>query len=150
MEEKYNQLEDDNTSDTEKPKPGLVTPEKKVSTDGRKESESATPSSVPSVSKTEAKEEEEDQDSDREDTHGTLLINNVCCDLYLLIIKLIYKCLFYSVKELLNGLEGAAFQSRLPFDKLTSTEAACFPDISGGPPQTQKVFLHIRNRFVSI
>lgn len=52
------------------------------------------------------------------------------------------------MKELLNGLEGAAFQSRLPFDKLTSTEAACFPDVSGGPPQTQKVFLHIRNRLV--
>lgn len=49
----------------------------------------------------------------------------------------------------MNGLEGAAFQSRLPFDKLTSTEAACFPDVSGGPPQTQKVFLHIRNRLVS-
>ena len=50
---------------------------------------------------------------------------------------------------MLNGLEGAAFQSRLPFDKLTSTEAACFPDVSSGPPQTQKVFLHIRNRLVS-
>lgn len=56
----------------------------------------------------------------------------------------------YLVKELLNGLEGAAFQSRLPFDKMTSTEAACFPDVSSGPPQTQKVFLHIRNRLVSI
>lgn len=58
--------------------------------------------------------------------------------------------LIHVVKELLNGLEGAAFQSRLPFDKLTSTKAACFPDISGGPLQTQKVFLHIRNRLVSI
>lgn len=56
----------------------------------------------------------------------------------------------YLVKELLNGLEGAAFQSRLPFDKMTSTEAACFPDVSEGPPQTQKVFLHIRNRLVSV
>lgn len=54
----------------------------------------------------------------------------------------------FTVKELLSGLEGAAFQSRLPFDKLTSIEAACFPDVSGGPPQTQKVFLHIRNRIV--
>ncbi|XP_032685296.1 lysine-specific histone demethylase 1A isoform X2 [Odontomachus brunneus] len=122
MEEKYNQLDDDNASDTEKPKPGLVTPEKKVPTDGRKESESTTPTSVPSASKSEVKEEDE-QESDHEDTH---------------------------VKELLNGLEGAAFQSRLPFDKLTSTEAACFPDISGGPPQTQKVFLHIRNRLLQI
>lgn len=71
MEEKYNQLDDDNASDTEKSKPGLVTPEKKVPpTDGRKESESTTPVSVPSVSKTEVKEED-DQDSDHEDTHGT-------------------------------------------------------------------------------
>ncbi|CAH0552809.1 unnamed protein product [Brassicogethes aeneus] len=34
------------------------------------------------------------------------------------------------IKELFTGLEGAAFQSRMPFDKLTSTEAACFPDIA--------------------
>lgn len=58
--------------------------------------------------------------------------------------------LVFLVKELLNGLEGAAFQSRLPFDKLTSTESACFPDVATGPAQTQKVFLHIRNRVVSI
>ncbi|XP_025985884.1 lysine-specific histone demethylase 1A [Solenopsis invicta] len=121
MEEKYNQMEDENASDTsEKSKTGLVTPEKKTSMEVKKESESTA--SVPSVSKTEVKEED-DQDSDHEDPH---------------------------VKELLNGLEGAAFQSRLPFDKLTSTEAACFPDISGGPPQTQKVFLHIRNRLLQI
>ncbi|XP_029159001.1 lysine-specific histone demethylase 1A [Nylanderia fulva] len=123
MEEKYNQLEDENASDTsEKSKTGLVTPEKKVSTEVKKESESTVPAPVPSASKSEVKEEDE-QDSDHEDPH---------------------------VKELLNGLEGAAFQSRLPFDKLTSTEAACFPDVSGGPPQTQKVFLHIRNRLLQI
>lgn len=74
MEEKYNQLDDDNTSDTEKPKPGLVTPEKKIPTDGRKESESTTPTSVPSASKTDSKEDD-DQDSDHEDTHGSILIN---------------------------------------------------------------------------
>lgn len=123
MEEKYNQLEDENASDTsEKSKTGLVTPEKKVSTEVKKESESTVPAPVPSASKSEVKEEDE-QDSDHEDPH---------------------------VKELLNGLEGAAFQSRLPFDKLTSTEAACFSDVSGGPPQTQKVFLHIRNRLLQI
>lgn len=49
-----------------------------------------------------------------------------------------------------TGLEGAAFQSRLPFDKMTAQEAACFPDISQGPPQTQKVFLHIRNRLLQL
>nr|XP_012148894.1 PREDICTED: lysine-specific histone demethylase 1A isoform X3 [Megachile rotundata] len=125
MEEKYNQLEDENASDTsEKSKPGLVTPEKKVVPEVKKESETAIPQSVPtsSVPKLEVKDED-DQDSDHEDPH---------------------------VKELLNGLEGAAFQSRLPFDKLTSTEAACFPDVSGGPPQTQKVFLHIRNRLLQL
>jgi hypothetical protein len=46
------------------------------------------------------------------------------------------------------GLEGSAFQSRLPFDKMTSTEAASFPDVAQGPPQTSKVFLHVRNRLV--
>lgn len=49
-----------------------------------------------------------------------------------------------------TGLEGAAFQSRMPFDKMTSQEAACFPDILQGPPQTQKVFLYIRNRLLQI
>jgi [histone H3]-N6,N6-dimethyl-L-lysine4 FAD-dependent demethylase len=48
------------------------------------------------------------------------------------------------------GLDGAAFQSRLPYDKLTSNEATCFPDIAQGAPQTQKVYLHIRNRLVII
>ncbi|KAL6267921.1 hypothetical protein P5V15_000989 [Pogonomyrmex californicus] len=123
MEEKYNQMEDENASDTsEKSKTGLVTPEKKAPIEVKKESESTVPAPVPSASKTEVKEED-DQDSDHEDPH---------------------------VKELLNGLEGAAFQSRLPFDKMTSTEAACFLDISSGPPQTQKVFLHIRNRLLQI
>ncbi|XP_071113292.1 lysine-specific histone demethylase 1A-like isoform X1 [Haliotis cracherodii] len=49
-----------------------------------------------------------------------------------------------------TGLEGAAFQSRLPFDKMTSQEAACFPDILQGPPQAQKVFLYIRNRLLQL
>lgn len=48
----------------------------------------------------------------------------------------------------LTGLEGAAFQSRLPFDKMTSQEASCFPDVSQGPPPVQKQFLYIRNRMV--
>ncbi|XP_069690612.1 lysine-specific histone demethylase 1A-like isoform X2 [Periplaneta americana] len=49
-----------------------------------------------------------------------------------------------------TGLEGAAFQSRLPFDKMTATEAAGFPDVAQGPPQTLKVFLHIRNRLLQL
>lgn len=48
------------------------------------------------------------------------------------------------------GVEGAAFQSRLPHDRMTSQEAACFPDIISGPQQTQKVFLYIRNRTVCL
>ena len=47
------------------------------------------------------------------------------------------------------GLEGAAFQSRLPYDKMTAQEAACFPDIAQSSPQTQKLFLYVRNRMVS-
>lgn len=49
-----------------------------------------------------------------------------------------------------TGLEGAAFASRLPVDKMTTTEAACFSDVAQGPPQTQKVFLHIRNRILQL
>lgn len=49
-----------------------------------------------------------------------------------------------------SGLEGAAFQSRLPYDKLTANEAQCFPDIANATPQTQKLFLHVRNRLVRI
>ncbi|KAK6636771.1 Lysine-specific histone demethylase 1A [Polyplax serrata] len=49
-----------------------------------------------------------------------------------------------------TGPEGAAFASRLPFDKMTANEAACFPDVAQGPPQTQKVFLHIRNRLLQL
>ncbi|KAK0056688.1 lysine-specific histone demethylase 1A [Biomphalaria pfeifferi] len=49
-----------------------------------------------------------------------------------------------------SGLEGAAFQSRLPVDKLTAQEAAAFPDIVQGPPQSQKVFLYLRNRILQL
>ncbi|GFN75552.1 lysine-specific histone demethylase 1a-like [Plakobranchus ocellatus] len=49
-----------------------------------------------------------------------------------------------------SGLEGAAFQSRLPVDKMTAQEAAAFPDIVQGPPQAQKVFLYIRNRILQL
>ncbi|KAG8258289.1 Lysine-specific histone demethylase 1A [Homalodisca vitripennis] len=49
-----------------------------------------------------------------------------------------------------TGLEGAAFHSRLPFDKMSALEASCFPDINVAPPQTQKVFLHIRNRVLQL
>ncbi|CAG9822812.1 unnamed protein product [Phaedon cochleariae] len=54
------------------------------------------------------------------------------------------------IKDLFSGLEGAAFQSRMPFDKLTSTEAACFPDIANAALQTVKVYLNIRNRVLQM
>ena len=58
------------------------------------------------------------------------------------------KSFFFLVVMVSIGLEGAAFQSRLPFDKMTSQEATCFPDVSQGPPQIQKQFLYLRNRMV--
>ena len=48
-----------------------------------------------------------------------------------------------------TGLEGAAFQSRMPFDKMTQVEAACFPDLVT-PLQSQKLYLHIRNRLLQM
>lgn len=65
-------------------------------------------------------------------------------------LNLVFACTFPRSPLLsLLGVEGAAFQSRLPHDRMTSQEAACFPDIISGPQQTQKVFLFIRNRTVS-
>lgn len=71
MEEKYNQLEDENTSDTsEKSKPSILTPEKKVVIEAKKETEPIPPAApTVSTSKVEVKDED-DQDSDHEDPHG--------------------------------------------------------------------------------
>lgn len=51
-------------------------------------------------------------------------------------------------KDILIGLEGAAFQSRLPCEKMTSSEAACFPEILANGLVTQRVFLNVRNRIL--
>ena len=48
-----------------------------------------------------------------------------------------------------TGLEGAAFQSRVPFDKMTQIEAACFPDMVS-PLSSQKMFLNLRNRILQM
>lgn len=61
----------------------------------------------------------------------------------------LYIILLILLQYIFVGLEGAAFHSRLPFDKMTSTEAYCFSDVAQAPTQTQKVFLHIRNRVVN-
>lgn len=53
-------------------------------------------------------------------------------------------------KEVISGLEGAAFQSRLPFDKMTSNEAASFPETTKCGLPAQLVFLNIRNRILQM
>ncbi|CAG9787698.1 unnamed protein product [Diatraea saccharalis] len=50
-------------------------------------------------------------------------------------------------KEMLNSLEGAAFQSRLPFDKMSSLEAECFSDLQG---PSSHAFIQIRNRVLKL
>ncbi|XP_035791206.1 possible lysine-specific histone demethylase 1-like [Anopheles albimanus] len=53
-------------------------------------------------------------------------------------------------KELMTGLEGAAFQSRLPVDKMTPSEAVCFPEIMQYGLVTVRVFLNVRNRILQM
>ena len=53
------------------------------------------------------------------------------------------------ISHLLAALEGAAFASRLPAEKMTAQESTCFQDINAAPPHLQKKFLFIRNRLVS-
>lgn len=54
------------------------------------------------------------------------------------------------IKQLLSSPEGAAFQSRMPYDKMTSTEAISFPDIASSPIPSQKVYLNLRNRILQL
>ena len=52
-----------------------------------------------------------------------------------------------------TGLEGAAFQCRLPYDKMTAQEGSSFPDILQGPQQvgtTDGSFINISFRLVSV
>ena len=48
-----------------------------------------------------------------------------------------------------TGLEGSAFQSRVPNDKMTQVEAACFPDFVT-PLTSQKLFVQLRNRILQL
>lgn len=48
------------------------------------------------------------------------------------------------------GLDGSAFQSRMPADKLTTLEGSLFSDIVKSPPHTHRLFLHIRNRILQL
>lgn len=49
-----------------------------------------------------------------------------------------------------NNLEGAAFQSRIPYEKMTTHEASCFPDVISAGLVAQRVYLNIRNRIVKM
>ena len=122
MEEKYNNLEEGDVSDASE-KPKALTPEKKLPTGA-----GTTKSVKKEVKKEEVKKED---DKKKEPDPESELDDPV-------------------VKELFSGLEGAAFQSRMPFDKMTSTEVACFPDIAQAALQTVKVYLHIRNRILQM
>lgn len=122
MEEKYNTLEEENGSDTADKNKSL-TPEKKVLSNAGTSKPAKKEIKKEEVKKEEDKKKEQEAESELDDP---------------------------VVKELFSGLEGAAFQSRMPFDKMTSNEAACFPDIAQAPLQTIKVYLHIRNRILQM
>ena len=47
-----------------------------------------------------------------------------------------------------QGLDGAAFQSRLPANKLTKQEMDFFPDIASGSQSAIMEFLFIRNKLL--
>ena len=47
------------------------------------------------------------------------------------------------------GLDGAAFSSRMPADKLTKQEIAFFSDIAQGSNSTILDFIFVRNKIVS-
>lgn len=59
-----------------------------------------------------------------------------------------YKNIYDFNCNYIPGLEGAAFQSRLPYDKMTTQETNYFRDIADGPPSFQRQFLYVRNRLV--
>ncbi|XP_074604589.1 lysine-specific histone demethylase Su(var)3-3 [Brevipalpus obovatus] len=55
-----------------------------------------------------------------------------------------------SDEEAPKGLEGAAFNSRIPMNKMTSEEAQCFPNIANGTPSSISLFIYIRNRMLEM
>ncbi|CAG9853971.1 unnamed protein product [Phyllotreta striolata] len=120
LEEKPNAGDDENLENSEKAKNQL--PDKKLSPGP----------STSKVSKKETKKEETKVDDDKKTDDPESELDDPI------------------IKDLFSGLEGAAFQSRMPFDKLTSTEAACFPDIANAALQTVKVYLNVRNRILQM
>lgn len=120
LEEKINNPDDDNVSETPE-KPKIQQNEKKLS---------PGTGSVKSAKRESKKDDNKKEDDNKKDDPESELDDPV-------------------IKELFTGLEGAAFQSRMPFDKLTSTEAACFPDIANAALQTVKV-IKIKNIFLNL
>lgn len=117
---------------SDKPKPPAVVATPAAPT-------AASAAAAASASDNNSKPEEPQEDSDVDDPSGTRGGERTH-----LLFSLLWRFLFIA-----SGLEGAAFQSRLPYDKMTAQEAACFPDIAQSSPQSQKLFLYIRNRIVS-
>ncbi|KAJ8723258.1 hypothetical protein PYW08_003170 [Mythimna loreyi] len=111
-------LKDDSESDqSEKSK---VTSSSPTSVGGRRESSSSRTADVNKESKKEEAKVDDTKNDDIEEIN---------------------------YKEMLNSLEGAAFQSRLPFDKMSSLEAECFSDLQGASSHT---FVQIRNRILKL
>lgn len=50
-----------------------------------------------------------------------------------------------------TGLEGAAFSSRLPADKMSKEESVAFPDVADSQSAaTLRIFLYLRNRIIQL
>lgn len=121
LDEKVNVEEDNSTDFPEKLK--VLSPEKKLNTGASSSKTLKKEMKKEEVRKEDDKKKEPDPESELDDP---------------------------VIKDLFSGLEGAAFQSRMPFDKMTSTEAACFPDIAQAALQTVKVYLNVRNRILQM
>lgn len=57
-------------------------------------------------------------------------------------------CSFTNLVCVYTGLEGAAFASRMPANKMTQQEIEFFPDIAHGSQPAMMEFLLIRNRLL--
>lgn len=122
LEDKFNTADDDNASEAPE-KQKSVASEKKLNSGASSSKAAKKESKKDEVKKEDEKKKDIDPESELDDP---------------------------VIKDLFSGLEGAAFQSRMPFDKMTSAEAACFPDIAQAALQTIKVYLNVRNRILQM
>ncbi|KAL4716103.1 hypothetical protein ACJJTC_013880 [Scirpophaga incertulas] len=130
LDEKLKQ-EDSESDQSEKSK---VTASSPNSVPGRRESSSSRTVDA-KESKESRKEKDKDKDKEKEKEEKTVVEES----------KSDIEEINY--KDMLNSLEGAAFQSRLPFDKMTSLEAECFTDLQGA---SSHAFIQIRNRVLKL